>query len=117
MTVVVADTSPLNYLMLVGQIEILHALYRRVVVPPEVSPNWPIVGPRSRFWIGLSHGPNGWRYSRFERTRPTPPYSRSTPESAQRFFWRKRNPMFCCSSTTPRGARKPPVVTFPTLER
>ena len=27
MTVVVADTSPLNYLVLIGQIEILHGLY------------------------------------------------------------------------------------------
>ncbi len=36
MTVVVADTSPLNYLVLIGQIEILHALYTTVVVPPEV---------------------------------------------------------------------------------
>ena len=36
MTVVVADTSPLNYLVRIGQIEILHTLYRRVLVPPEV---------------------------------------------------------------------------------
>ena len=36
MTVVVADTSPLNYLALIGEITILHRLYRRVVIPPEV---------------------------------------------------------------------------------
>jgi len=36
MTVVVADTSPLNYLVLIGQIDILRGLYGRVVVPPEV---------------------------------------------------------------------------------
>src|SRR5712691_1618740 len=36
MTVVVADTSPLNYLVLIGQIEILPALYSSVLVPPEV---------------------------------------------------------------------------------
>jgi predicted nucleic acid-binding protein len=35
-TVVVADTSPLNYLVLIGQIEILQVLYGRVIVPPEV---------------------------------------------------------------------------------
>ncbi|MDP9113399.1 MAG: DUF3368 domain-containing protein [Acidobacteriota bacterium] len=36
MTVVVADTSPLNYLVLIGQIDVLRGLYGRVVVPPEV---------------------------------------------------------------------------------
>ena len=36
MTVVVADTSPLNYLVLIGQIDVLRRLYGRVVVPPEV---------------------------------------------------------------------------------
>jgi predicted nucleic acid-binding protein len=32
MTVVVADTSPINYLVLIGQIEILPVLYGRVLV-------------------------------------------------------------------------------------
>ena len=36
MTVVIADTSPLNYLALIGEVEILRALYNKVVVPPEV---------------------------------------------------------------------------------
>jgi predicted nucleic acid-binding protein len=36
MTVVVADTSPLNYLVLIGQIGVLRLLYGNVVVPPEV---------------------------------------------------------------------------------
>lgn len=36
MTVVIADTSPLNYLLLIGQIEILPRLYSSVLIPPEV---------------------------------------------------------------------------------
>lgn len=36
MTVVVADTSPLNYLILIGQIDILNALYGKVLIPSEV---------------------------------------------------------------------------------
>lgn len=36
MTVVVADTSPLNYLVLIGHIDVLHRLYGRVLVPPQV---------------------------------------------------------------------------------
>lgn len=33
---VVADTSPINYLVLIGQIGVLRVLYGRVVVPPAV---------------------------------------------------------------------------------
>ena len=36
MTVVIADTSPLNYLVLIGEVGILSRLYGNVVVPPEV---------------------------------------------------------------------------------
>ena len=36
MTVVVADASPLNYLVLIGQIDVMFSLYSRVLVPPEV---------------------------------------------------------------------------------
>jgi predicted nucleic acid-binding protein len=36
MTVVVADTSPLNYLVLIDAIELLPRLYRRIVIPTEV---------------------------------------------------------------------------------
>jgi len=34
--IVVADTSPLNYLVLIGQVELLPALYDRVLLPAEV---------------------------------------------------------------------------------
>lgn len=33
---VVSNTSPLNYLVLIDQIHLLSALYRRVVIPPSV---------------------------------------------------------------------------------
>ena len=36
MTVVVADSSPLNYLVLIGSIEILQRLFDRILVPEEV---------------------------------------------------------------------------------
>lgn len=37
MRLVVADTGPLNYLVLIGQIEILHTLFERVFVPEPVE--------------------------------------------------------------------------------
>jgi predicted nucleic acid-binding protein len=36
MTVVVADTSPLNYLILIESIDLLARLYERIVIPVEV---------------------------------------------------------------------------------
>jgi len=36
MTVVVADTSPLNYLVTIGEIAVLHRLYDKVLIPSEV---------------------------------------------------------------------------------
>jgi predicted nucleic acid-binding protein len=34
--IVVADTTPLNYLILIGEIDVLPKLYGRVVIPPAV---------------------------------------------------------------------------------
>lgn len=34
--IVIADTGPVNYLILIGEIEVLPALYGRVLVPPLV---------------------------------------------------------------------------------
>lgn len=37
MTVVIADTSPINYLILIGEIGVLSRLYNQVVIPDEVA--------------------------------------------------------------------------------
>jgi predicted nucleic acid-binding protein len=34
--IVIADTGPVNYLILIGEIDILPALFQRVLVPPSV---------------------------------------------------------------------------------
>jgi predicted nucleic acid-binding protein len=34
--IVIADTGPINYLILIGEIAVLPALYLRIVVPPSV---------------------------------------------------------------------------------
>ena len=53
MTVVVADTSPLNYLILVGEIGILSQLYGRIVVPEEVFAELGTRMPHRQFERGL----------------------------------------------------------------
>ena len=34
--IVIADTSPINYLILIGEIDVLPALYGQVLIPPSV---------------------------------------------------------------------------------
>ena len=36
MSVVIADTSPINYLILIGHIDLLRSLYSRIIIPLEV---------------------------------------------------------------------------------
>jgi len=54
---VVADTTPLNYLVLLRQIELLPALYERIVIPPVVFKelNHPKTPPAVSRWA--SHLP------------------------------------------------------------
>lgn len=65
---VVTDTTPINYLVLIGHVEILPSLYSRVVIPPAVvgdlqHPRTPeivrawIVAPPSWCTIQSPHGP------------------------------------------------------------
>jgi predicted nucleic acid-binding protein len=34
--IVVADTSPINYLVLIGHVEVLPYFYGRILIPPSV---------------------------------------------------------------------------------
>jgi predicted nucleic acid-binding protein len=56
--VVVADTSPVNYLVLIGQIEILPRLYTRIPIPPAVLAelNHPAAPEPVRHWA--AHPPS-----------------------------------------------------------
>ena len=56
---VVADTGPINYLVLIGEIEVLQALYHLVTIPPAVSEELSRPGaPEAvRRWIA---GPPAW---------------------------------------------------------
>jgi predicted nucleic acid-binding protein len=52
--IVVADTAPLNYLILIGYIEVLEPLYGEVVIPPAVQEEMlsPMAPEPVRSWIG-----------------------------------------------------------------
>lgn len=57
--IVVADTTPVNYLVLIEEIEILSLLYGRVVIPASVSKELlhPQAPPAVRQWIS---NPPAW---------------------------------------------------------
>jgi predicted nucleic acid-binding protein len=78
MMVVVADTSPINHLILVGEIGVLQQLYHRVVIPEEVfgelmdteAPpevrEWATQHP---VWIEIRKSPSRGIRDRFSRVR------------------------------------------------
>jgi predicted nucleic acid-binding protein len=45
--IVIADTTPLNYLVLIDHSDLLPRLYGRVLIPPATTPH-----------AGQSHGPH-----------------------------------------------------------
>jgi predicted nucleic acid-binding protein len=57
--IVVADTAPLNYLILIGEIRLLPVLYGRVLIPPAVLGELsdPAAPDAVRRWIGQ---PSRW---------------------------------------------------------
>jgi predicted nucleic acid-binding protein len=59
MTVVVADSSPLNYLTIIGSVEVLHRLYGTVIVPLQVIDELkePAAPPDVRGW---AENPPDW---------------------------------------------------------
>jgi predicted nucleic acid-binding protein len=61
MTVVVADTSPINYLILIGEIGVLQQLYHRVVIPEEVFSELMGTGAHLKYADGRRSIPTGSR--------------------------------------------------------
>jgi predicted nucleic acid-binding protein len=65
--IVIADTGPLNYLVLIGDVEVLRPPYTRVIVPEAVVKELRATGAPAavRTWIAR---PPAWL-----ETRPDPP--------------------------------------------
>ena len=87
--IVIADTSPINYLILIGEIDVLPALYDSVLIPPSVREE--LGRPRLRSdGGGLPGAPPGLKCANPEalpiRVSPT-----STPANATRFSWPKNS--------------------------
>lgn len=52
MLVVVADSGPIHYLVLIGHIEILRELFGKVIIPSMCATNWRIRRHPKRFASG-----------------------------------------------------------------
>ena len=73
--IIVSDTSPINYLVLIGEIELLPKLFGKVVIPQAVLDE---LNRRERpklSKIGLIRTRNGWKLktlrSRLKTLKPT----------------------------------------------
>jgi predicted nucleic acid-binding protein len=69
--IVVADTSPINYLILIGEIEVLPALFHQVMVTPSVCEELkrPHAPDAVRAWIAQ---PPAWLETRAPAKSPGP---------------------------------------------
>jgi len=77
MTVVIADTSPINYPILIGEAEILARLYHRIVMPEEVFAELIDDGapPEVRQWT--KHGGSHLQFEELPRSSHAPEESDS----------------------------------------
>jgi hypothetical protein len=103
--IVVADTTPLNYLVLIGQIELLSALYRTVLIPQEVHRELqqPGTPPTVRAWA--TNLP-AWCEVRASSSTPDPALSELDPGGAKPSNLRWKRASTSSSWTKPRGDGK-----------
>ena len=86
--IVIADTSPINYLVLIDAVEVLPALYGRVLVPPSVCAELQRARASDRVRTWIAQPPPGWRYAH-RADLPTRNSPASTPGNAMPFCWRR----------------------------
>ena len=101
--VVVADTSPVNYLVLIGQIEILPRLYARIAIPSAVlgELRHPVAPEPVRDW---SAHPPGWL--EVVTLKASPLLRDSTLEKLRQLLSQLKYMPKCCSSTSRQEDRK-----------
>jgi predicted nucleic acid-binding protein len=58
---IVADTTPLNYLVLIHAAEILPNLYRKVLIPPTVKAELAHANAPDMVRAWISKPPRGWK--------------------------------------------------------
>ena len=61
MRIVIADTSPLNYLILIGHIDIIPGLFEKVMLPSVVRDELTVAPPS--FGSGSLRRRSGWKYA------------------------------------------------------
>lgn len=88
MTVVVADTSPLNYLILIDAIELLPRLYGKIVIPAEVMHELTDGGAPGRVSEWAMHCPE-WLEVRSSPLSDDAALPLLDRERGMRSFWRK----------------------------
>ena len=102
---IVADTSPLNYLVLIDAVHVLPSLYGRILIPPEVLDELrDESGPKAvQAWAASS--PQWLEVRKPASVDMTLP---STRENGLPLLWRRNLPPTACSSTSATVERLPP---------
>jgi predicted nucleic acid-binding protein len=102
----VFDTSPISYLVLIAEIELLPALYNRRFIPTAVAAELghPKSPTRLRSWIA---SPPAWLEIHPVRPRLSRDLDRLQMESAKRFSWLRSSGSIRWFSTTWRLEKQP----------
>jgi hypothetical protein len=83
--IIVSNTSPINYLILIGQINLLPELFGAIIIPRQSTANCPMHLPPHLSKLGLQPHPIGSKFS-LSASRPMQFSIYSTLENAQPFF-------------------------------
>ena len=94
MRAVIADTGPINYLVLTGDTEILPVLFEKVLIPAAVWDERNHVDAAGCCYaVGSSANRSGWKYGPPISRRPSRAWMRGR---RQRLLWRLSFRPICC---------------------
>ncbi len=96
MKVVVADTSPLNYLVQIGEVGILRELYGTIVIPVEVFVELSDSDAPIAFTIGFDNLQTGLKFVPARPIPMLPAWRTWMRESARQSNWPSRSLKRCC---------------------
>jgi hypothetical protein len=101
---IIADTGPINYLVLIGHIDLLPTLFERVILPSAVQAELTDADapPLVRSWIAILRP--GSTYAKRQVVKPAMvPRKDSMRGRQQQSRWRSRSKLICFSWMTARA--------------
>jgi hypothetical protein len=91
--VVIADTGPVNYLILIRHIDLLPRMFEKVILPGAVQANSPVSRRPRLFWAGLALLQLGLKSSKRKAWILPPAFTSAKPRPLR---WLFHSMPICC---------------------